>query len=104
MTTFEKIFKNLDVEKASGKYQIFAPVIAFHLAVHQTKRLHTFSLQCRKVKIKHWYKNRIKTEAENYRPIFQLPLILKVIGSELLRSFQSCFRATHSTDMFLSIN
>ena len=61
------------------------------------------------------FKKGIKTEAKNYIPISLLPLISKVIEksthnqlqdylqrNELLYSYQSCFRAKHSTDTYLS--
>ena len=61
------------------------------------------------------FKKRIQTETKIYRPISLLPLISKVMEkiihnqtqdyfqrSELLCSYQSGFRASHSTDMCLS--
>ena len=61
------------------------------------------------------FKKGIKTEAKNYRPISLLSLISKAIEKsildqtqdylqrhELLYSYQSGFRANHSTDTCLS--
>ena len=66
-------------------------------------------------KIKRLFKKGIKTEAKNYGPSSLLPLISKVIEksihdqtqdylqrNELLYSYQSGFRANHSTDTYLS--
>ena len=66
-------------------------------------------------KVKPLFKKGINTEAKNYRPISLLPLISKVTEksihdqtqdylqrSELLYSYQSGFRANHSTDTCLS--
>ena len=61
------------------------------------------------------FKKGIKTKAKSYRPISLLPLISKVIEksihdqtqdyfqkNELLYSYQSGYRANHSTDTCLS--
>ena len=78
-------------------------------------KLDTFPSQCKIAKIKPLFRKGIKTEAKNYRPICLLPLISKVIEksihdqtqdylqrNELLYSYQSSFRANHSTDTCLS--
>ena len=75
----------------------------------------TFPSQCKIVKTKPLFKKCIKTEAKNYKLISLLPLISKVIEksihdqtqdylqrNELLNSYQSGFRANHSTDTCLS--
>ena len=72
-------------------------------------------MQCKTAKTKPLFKKGIKTEAKNYIPISLLPLILKAIEksthnqlqdylqrNELLYSYQSCFRANHSSDTCLS--
>ena len=124
ITSFKKILKNLNVGKASGIDQIsarflkdIAPVIAIHLAniINLSIKLDTFPSQCKIAKIGPLFKKDIKTEAKNYRPSSLLPLILKVIEksiynqtqdylqrNELLYSYQSGFRANHSTDTCLS--
>ena len=77
-------------------------------------KLDTFTLQCKISKIKSLFKKGI-TVAKNYRPMSMLPLISKVIEksipdqtqdyhrrNELQDSYQSRFRANHSTDECLS--
>ena len=73
---------------SSGIHQISAnflkdgaPVIAIHLANIRdvSVKLDTFSSKCKVAKIKPLLKKGIKTEAKNYRPIYVLPLISKVI-------------------------
>ena len=85
ITSVEKILKNLDVAKASRTDQIFAPVIAIHLAniINLSIKLDTFPSQCKIAKIKPLFKKGIKTEAKNYRPISMLPLISKVIEKSI---------------------
>ena len=123
ITSVEKILNNLGVAKASRIDQIFArflkdgaPVIAIHLAniINLSIQLDTFPSQCKIAKIKPLFRKGIKTEAKNYKPISLLPLISKVIErsthdqteyylqrNELLYSYQSSFRANHSTDTCL---
>ena len=94
-----------------------APVITIHLAniINLSIKLDTFPWQCKIAKIKPLFKKGIKAEAKNYRPISLLPLISKVIEksihdhtqnylqrNELLYSYQSGFRANHSTDKIIS--
>ena len=94
-----------------------APVITIHLAniINLSIKLDTFPWQCKIAKIKPLFKKGIKIEAKNYRPISLLPSISKVIEksihdhtqdylqrNELLCSYQSGFRANHSTDKIIS--
>ena len=88
---------------------------AIHLTniINLTIKLDTFPSQCKIAKP--LFKNSIITEAKNYRPISLLPLISKVTEksirdqtqdylqrNKLLHSYQSGFRANHSTDTCLS--
>ena len=68
MTSVEKILKNLDVSKASGKDQISArslkdgaPIIAIHLAniIDLSVKLDIFPSQCKIAKIKPLFKKGI---------------------------------------------
>ena len=118
----EKILKNLDVAKSDELDQIpdkflkdSAQVIPLANTIKLPIKLDTSLLQCKTAKTKLLFKKGIKTEAKNYIPISLLPLISKVIEksthnqlqdylqrNELLYSYQSCFRAKHSTDTYLS--
>ena len=123
-TSVKNILRKLDVAKASGIDQISArflkdgaPVIATHLAniINLSIEYDTYPSQCKIEKMKPLFKKGIKTEAKNYRPISLLCLISKAIEKsildqtqgylqrhELLYSYQSGFRANHSTDTCLS--
>ena len=83
--------------------------------INLTIKLDTFPSQCKIAKIKPLFKNSIITEAKSYRPISLLPLISKMTEksirdrmqdylqrNKLLDSYQSGFRANHSTDTCLS--
>ena len=100
VTTVDKILKNLDVAKVSGIDQISAkflkdgaPVIAIHLAnsINLLIKLDTFSSKFNIAKIKRelfkqGFKNGIKAEAKNYRPI-------NIQRNELLDTYQSGFKS-----------
>ena len=120
VTSVEKILKNLDVAKAAGIDQISANFLedgTIHLAhiINLSIKLDTFSSHCKIAKIKPLFKKGAKIEAKTCRPISLLPLISKVIEksihkqthdylqrNKLLYSYQSGFRANHSTDTCLS--
>ena len=94
-----------------------APVRAINFAnvINLSIKLDNFPSKCKIRKIKSLPKTGIKSEAKNYRPISQLPLIPKVIEKnssrsstiylqrkELLYVCHSGFIANHSTDTFFS--
>ena len=77
--------------------------------------LSSFPDDCKIAKLKPLYKKEAKTKPKNYRPIFLLPLISKVIEkvihnqtqnfldkNRILYSYQSGFRKHYSTDTCLS--
>ena len=86
----QQLIKNLDVAKASEIDQISAkflkddaPVIAIHHAniISASIKLDTFPSKCNVAKIKAFFKKGIKTETENYRPIFGPPALARRVGS-----------------------
>ena len=92
-------------------------MIAIHLTnvVNLSITLDTFPSQCKTAKTKLLFKKIIKTDAKKYRPISLLLLISKVVEkfihdqtqdylqrNKLLYSYQSGFRANHSTETCLS--
>ena len=90
--TVDKIVNNLYVAKFSGIDQItakfrknVASLIAIHLANIRilSIKFDTFSSKCKIAKIKPLFKKEIKTEAKNYRPIFLLLLLSKLIENSI---------------------
>ena len=78
-------------------------------------KLSTVPDDCKIAKLKPLYKNGKKTDPQNYRPIFLLPYISKILEKvihgqtmefvtkkNILYQFQSGFRKVHSTDSCLS--
>ena len=99
ITSVEKIFKKLNVAKASGIDQISARflydgylVIASHLAysINLSKKLDTFPLQDSKKNPS--FKKGIKIEVKNYRAITLLPLISNVIEKSIDQQTQNYFK------------
>ena len=122
--TILTILKNTKVNKAAGLDNLSgrflkdgAKVLAkpitdiYNLSIASGK----FPDSCKSAKLKPIYKKGSLTEASNYRPIYLLPLISKVIeevihdrtsaflnSRNLLYNYQSGFRKNHSTDFCLS--
>ena len=123
LNSVENILKISNISKASRIDQVSAkrlkdgaPVISNHIAntINLSIKLDTFSLKCKIAKIKLLFKKIIKTDAKNYGPIPLSPFNIRrnrqkqdqsqdyLQRNELLHSYQSDFRANHSTDTCLS--
>ena len=92
-------------------------MIAIHVTnvINLSITLDTFPSQCKIAKTKLLFKKIIKSDAKKHRPISLLLLISKVVEkfihdqtqdylqrNKLLYSYQSGFRANHSTETCLS--
>ena len=119
-----KTLKNLDTNKASGIDNISGKFLKdgtkiLAVPISQICNLSisrsTFPDACKIAKLKLLFKKGSKTDPKNFRPIYLLPLISKVIeriiydqtmeflsNNKILYKFQSGFRKNHSTDFCLS--
>ena len=78
-------------------------------------KLSTFPEECKIAKLKPIFKKSVSTDPKNYRHIFLLPLVSKIIEKsihfqiedylnkkKLIYMYQSGFRTNHSTDLCLA--
>ena len=120
----KKILLSLDISKAAGMDQIpakflreGAKVLALPLRniINLSIKLSTFLEECKIAKLKPIFKNGARTDPKNYRPIFLLPLVSKIIEKsihfqiddylnkkKLIYMCQSGFRTNYSTGLCLA--
>ena len=94
-----------------------AEVLALPLRniINLSIKLSTFAEECKIAKLKPILKKGARSDPKNYRPIFLLPLVSKIIEKsihfriedylnkkKLIHMYQSGFRTTHSTGLCLA--
>ena len=120
----KKILLSLDTSKAAGIDQIPAKflrdgaevlALPFGNIINLSMKLSIFPEECKIAKLKPIFKKCTRTDPNNYRPIFLLPLISKIIEKsvhfqnedflnkkKLIYMYQSGCRTNHSTDLYLA--
>ena len=120
----KKISLSLDTSKAAGMDQIPAKflrdsvgVLALPLGniINLSIKVSNFLEECKIAKLKPIFKNGVRTDPKNFRPISLLPLVSKLIEKsihfqiedflnkrKLIYMYQSGFRTNHSTDLCLA--
>ena len=113
-----KTNKATGIENLSGRFlKDGSKVLATPIAqtCNLSIALSTVPDQCKIAKLKPLYKKGKKTDSKNYRPVFLLPVVYKILEKvihdqtmefvtkkNILYKFQSGFRKFHSTDSCLS--
>ena len=122
--TVESLLMGIEPSKAAGIDNINgrfindgANILAFPITqiCNLSIKFSSFPSDCKLAKLKPIFKKGSKTEPKNFRPIFLLPLISKIIekvihnqtdqylsSNKILFKYQSGFRKNHSTNSTLS--